>query len=116
MPKVLVATTGQFALMTDGGFIDCDRPYIVESSQFLESRVLLGQAKVLRDSLPAKAKDAELAEFIAAHEGDFDVGLDNYLLSLDPEAAETRQKELAAEAAKAEAAAKGAKGAKGKAD
>jgi hypothetical protein len=53
MPKVLVATTGQFALMTDGGFIDCDRPYIVESSQFLESRVLLGQAKVLRVSLPA---------------------------------------------------------------
>jgi hypothetical protein len=44
------------------------------------------------------------------------VALDNYLLSLDPEAAETRQKELAAEAAKAEAAAKGAKGAKGKAD
>lgn len=64
--KIIVATTGPFALMdfSTGDEAHHARPSVVTKSQFINQRQGLGQLKVLSNVLRAEATDAEFVKYL----------------------------------------------------
>jgi hypothetical protein len=84
--KLLVETTSSISLIDSntGAHIRHNRPCVVPPSQFLTSRAMAGQVRVLKDSLPDAASDVEFAQFWKECEGDQALAVDSFLSSLQP--------------------------------
>jgi hypothetical protein len=83
MPKILAETTGEFELVdfTYGGAIVAhDRPSVVESTTFIQSRASLGQIRVL-DTLTDEATDAEFEKYFKESDGDAELAISSFKAS-----------------------------------
>ena len=83
--KILCETTGSFSLLDShqGVYIEPGRPAIVEMSEFINQRTMLGQLRKVGD-VPDTASDAEFAKYWHDSEGNKDLAVSSYLSSFEP--------------------------------
>ena len=79
--KLLVKTTGKFMLLDP--MTNCEmesvRPSVVQSSQFVNSRIAVGQIEVIAGHLKEEATDAEFANFWKGSNGDEALAVESFL-------------------------------------
>lgn len=81
--KIIVKTTGKFALMDPSGAeIRSQRPTVCNRTGFIDQRVKLKQVEIVAEDLPAEATDLEFEAFWRECEGDFDLAVESYLAKL----------------------------------
>lgn len=99
--KLLVKVTGPFMLVDPSTKCEVspDRPSVVVSSNFIETRLAVGQLKVLSNELKEVATDVEFGKFWMEASGDSDLAVESFLSAFkpEPEAAVTSEPEVALE-------------------
>lgn len=81
MRKVLVETTGTFDLFDpiSGCVVVWNRPTVADWTGFLETRMGIGQTKLIAGELQETATDEEFASYFAEAKGDADFAVDAFL-------------------------------------
>lgn len=77
MSKILAETTGEFELVDfsyGGAIVAHNRPSVVESTTFIQSRTALGQIRVL-DTLTDEATDAEFEKYYLESDKDAELAI-----------------------------------------
>ncbi len=86
--KNLVKTTGPFMLIDpqSGDEVSPFRPSVVTATNFIASRITLGQLKLLSAQVPAEATDKEFAahwaECVKGHDGNAQLAMESFLSDL----------------------------------
>lgn len=119
--KVIVQCAGSFMLLDPitGNEIDYNRPCVVTRSEFVLSRMAVGQVRLVSAGIGEAATDAEFEKFLASSNGDIALAVSAFLSAFPEEVAALEIPETSAsegetpEDKKAAAKAAGKKEAKG---
>ena len=82
--KLIIETTGNFQLMLPKDELaHYDRPSVVSPSGFLDSRISVGQVKVLAGNLPDMANDSDFVAYYKDSGRDADLAVSAYVSSFE---------------------------------
>lgn len=85
MKVIAEPTENGFMLMLGGGeFLHSHRPSVVTYDDFLNTKVVRGQVKVLEKDLPDEASDAEFEKTLNASSGDKELAVSSFVSTFKP--------------------------------